>query len=139
MKNSHVTKITGKIDYVSALYLDAPVMNLLSCPAGLGAAGDDMFPEFLEATKIELPKLICYREHPIDKMNLLLQNNIPIILVYGMSDDVVPYEENGAILEKYYCENEGIIVTIGKENCGHHPHGLEDNTPIIEFVEKYSK
>jgi hypothetical protein len=27
-------------DMISALYLDAPVMNLLSCPAGLGKAGD---------------------------------------------------------------------------------------------------
>ena len=34
--------------------------------------------------------------------------------------------------------NGGTIVAIGKKNCGHHPHGLEDNTPIIEFVERYS-
>lgn len=98
-----------------------------------------MFSEFLEATKIDLAKLICYRAHPIDKMHLLLENNIPIILVYGMSDDVVPYEENGSILEKYYRQNNGVIITIGKENCGHHPHGLEDNKQIIEFAEKYCK
>ena len=30
-----------------------------------------------------------------------------------------------------------IIKTIIKENCGHHPHGLEDNMPIIDFVKKY--
>ena len=122
---------------VSAIYLDAPVMNLLSCPADLGKANGGMFPEFAKATGINLSQLISYREHPIDKMHLLLKNNIPVILVYGDSDDIVPYEENGAILEKYYRENGGVIVTIGKANCGHHPHGLEDNTPIIEFVEKY--
>lgn len=124
---------------VSALYLDAPVMNLLSCPAGLGKAGDRMMQEFTDATGVELAQLISYREHPIDKMHLLLENQIPIILVYGDSDDVVPYEENGALLEKYYRENNGVIITIGKENAGHHPHGLTDNTPIIEFVEKYSE
>ena len=49
------------------------------------------------------------------------------------------YEANlRAILEKYYRENGGTIVSIGKANCAHHPHGLENNTPIIEFVEKYS-
>lgn len=58
-------------------------------------------------------------------------------MVYGDSDDVVPYCENGALLEKYYRENGGVIFTYGKEGCGHHPHGLEDNTPIIEFAEKY--
>lgn len=123
---------------VSALYLDAPVMNLLSCPAGIGEAGNDMLPEFINATGISLSALTYYRDHPIDKMPLLFKNNIPIILVYGDSDNVVPYHENGAILEKYYRENGGIIEAIGKENCGHHPHGLEDNTPIIEFVEKHS-
>ena len=40
--------------------------------------------------------------------------------------------------EKYYRGNGGIIQTYGKANCGHHPHGLDDNTPLIEFVEKYS-
>lgn len=122
---------------VSCLYLDAPVMNLLSCPAGVGDAGDDLWQEFVEATGIGLSKLISYREHPIDKMHLLLENNIPVIMVYGDSDETVPYHENGEILEKFYREKGGIITAIGKKNCGHHPHGLEDNTPIVEFVEKH--
>ena len=134
------TKFAAKYpECVSALYLDAPVMNFLSCPAGLGIGGNDLFQEFIDATGMGLPELICYREHPIDKMPLLLQNNIPIMLVYGDADLVVPYTENGALLEKFYRENGGQIVVIGKEGCGHHPHGLPDNTPIIEFVEKYSK
>ena len=66
------------------------------------------------------------------------ENNIPVILVYGESDDVVPYIENGKLLEKYYKQNDGTIITIGKKDCGHHPHGLKDNTPIIEFAKKYS-
>ena len=122
---------------VSALYLDAPVMNLLSCPAGLGKANDDMLKEFTDATGMTMTELISYREHPIDKMHLLLNNNIPIMLVYGAADTIVPYTENGAILEKYYRDNNGTIVTIGKEGCEHHPHGLEDCSPIIDFTEKY--
>ncbi len=128
---------------VSALYLDAPVMNFISCPARLGTANKEllegMMEEFINATGITPSQLTYYREHPIDKMPLLLKNNIPIILIYGDSDGVVPYCENGALLEKYYNENGGIIVAIGKENGQHHPHGLPDNTPIIEFVEKYNK
>jgi len=134
------SKFTARYpDYVSALYLDAPVMNLLSCPAGIGSAGDDMLGEFTDATKMSLSELICYREHPIDKMNILLENRIPVIMVYGDSDNVVPYHENGAVLEKYYRQNGGVIVTIGKKDCGHHPHGLEDNSPLIEFIEKHNK
>lgn len=125
-------------EYVSCLYLDAPVMNLLSCPAGLGIGKNEMFGEFVDATGITLPELISQRNSPIDYMNILLENKIPVIIVYGDSDDVVPYSENGAVLEKYYRKSGGCIKTIGKTGCGHHPHGLEDNTPIIEFVEAHA-
>ena len=131
-------QILCALQVVNVLYLDAPVMNLLSCPAGIGVGKSDFLPEFIRATGMSLSQLTYYREHPIDKLPLLVKNNIPIIMVYGDSDDIVPYCDNGAILEKYYRENDGIIETIGKENCGHHPHGLDDNTPIIEFIEKYS-
>ena len=64
---------------------------------------------------------------------------MPVILVAGDSDKVVPYCENGIMIEKEY-ENPGIPFCLYiKEGCDHHPHGLEDNTPIINFVEKYSK
>lgn len=126
---------------VSALYLDAPVMNLLSCPAAVGRVGmpAHMLPELTAATGMTLSDLLSYREHPIDKMHILLENAIPICMVYGDSDVIVPYHENGAILEKYYREHGGEIVTFGKAGCGHHPHGLEDNTPIVEFMKKHSK
>ena len=134
------TKFAAKYPQcVSALYLDAPVMNFLSCPAGLGVAENALYDEFRNATGITVSELLNYREHPIDKKHLLLENKIPVVMVYGDSDTVVPYVENGAILEKYYKENGGVIEVYGKEGCGHHPHGLPDNTPVIEFVEKYSK
>jgi pimeloyl-ACP methyl ester carboxylesterase len=127
-------------EFVSALYLDAPVMNLLSCPAHVGRNEyDEFWQEFLETMDMPLSELINYREHPIDKKEILLENNIPVIMVYGDSDTLVPYHENGAVFEKFYRENGGIIETICKEGHEHHPHGLEDNTQIIEFVEKYSR
>lgn len=33
-------------------------------------------------------------------------------------------------------EHSGTIKVIAKSMCEHHPHGLEDVTPIVEFVEK---
>lgn len=120
---------------IAALYLDAPVMNLLSCPADIGVARSGLLAEFLEVTGMTLSELICYREHPIDKMDILLKNSLPIVLVYGDADDIVPYAENGFVLEKYYKESGGKLLAIGKSGCGHHPHGLNDSTPIIEFIE----
>ena len=113
-------------------------MNFLSCPAHIGReTGEELWDEFVSATGMTLSQLLSYRENPIDKMGLLLENRIPVIMVYGDTDDIVPYCENGAVFEKFYRENGGVIEVIGKKDCGHHPHGLDDNTPIIEFVEKY--
>ena len=109
-------------ELVSVLYLDAPVMNLLSCPAGLGLAGDGMMPEFTRATGMTLRDLICYREHPMDKIPDLIAHGIPVVMVYGDSDDVVPYTENGAMLEAQYRRAGVELLTIGKQGCGHHPH-----------------
>ena len=126
-------------EYVSAMYLDAPVINLLSCPAGLGKGTSEMLPEFEENMGFGLEELLSFRNHPLDNFEPLIKNNIPVILVAGDSDKVVPFNENGALLDKYYKENGGIIKTIVKKGCDHHPHSLEDNSPIIEFVLKYDK
>ena len=123
-------------EYVACLYLDAPVMNLLSCPCGLGRAGDDMYQEFKEATGKTVADLINYREHPIDCVPSLLEHNIQIFLVAGDEDCVVPYEENGKLLYEYYKEHGGDIQQIIKRGCGHHPHGLGDNSLIVEFIMK---
>ena len=40
----HAVYIAAKYpEYVSLLYLDAPVLNLLSCPCGIGVEGNDMY------------------------------------------------------------------------------------------------
>lgn len=123
---------------VSVLYLDAPVMNFLSCPMGLGMAECVTAEKFHNHTGISLSELLNYRQHPIDQKEIILKNNMPIILVCGDSDEVVPYEENGKVLYDYYTENGGTIKLILKPGCGHHPHGLDDPTPIVEFIEQYS-
>lgn len=121
-------------EYVSCLYLDAPVMNLLSCPCGVGDATTDLYEEFVSVTGKTRSDLINYREHPVDKIPALLEHDLPVVLVYGDSDIIVPYHENGIVLEKYYKLYGGTLLAIAKKGCGHHPHGLEDPTPIIDFL-----
>ena len=123
--------------YVSCMYLDAPVVNLLSCPAGLGKAIDDLFEDFKKHRKMGIEELLSYRNHPLDHIPALVKNNIPIILVAGDSDAVVPYDENGKLLNDAYNENGCTIETIVKKGCDHHPHGLENSSPIIDFIKKY--
>ena len=126
-------------ELVSCMYLDAPVVNFLSCPMGIGVGVPHCLEEFEKKTGMNLSALINYRDHPFDHIPKLVQNNIPIILVCGDSDQVVPYEENGKHIYDRYVENHCIIEAIIKKGCDHHPHSLEDNTPIIDFILRYDK
>lgn len=126
-------------EYVSLLYLDAPVMNLLSCPMGFGIGnvldrGDSGFREIEAAYGFTHSSLLTYREHPIDRIPTLIQHKLPVALVYGDSDTTVPYIENGIVLEEMYRAAGLPLFCRGKKGCGHHPHGLEDNTELLAFI-----
>lgn len=125
-------------ELVAVLYLDAPVLNILSL-AGLGEC--EVLPgiwlEILNTYEFNKSSLISFRNSPIDHMDKLLENKIPILLLYGNADKVVMYAENGKVLYDYYTKNGGTIKAVCKSMMGHHPHGLEDPQPIIDFVEEH--
>ncbi|MBQ7037124.1 MAG: prolyl oligopeptidase family serine peptidase [Clostridia bacterium] len=125
-------------ELVSCMYIDAPVVNYLSCPAGLGMKGGGMLDEFTKARGISLSELLSFRKHPLDYIPKLIEYNIPVLLLSGDSDTVVPFEENGALLKKAYEEAGCTIETIMRPGADHHPHGLPDVTPICDFIDKYS-
>ncbi len=125
---------------VSVMYLDAPVLNILSM-CGLGEAEFDagFWRELVNCYGFSKSTVINFRESPIDHMEVLIENSIPVIMCYGNSDNVVIYGENGQVLEDYYKQNGGDIKVICRSMCGHHPHGLTDPTPIVDFIEEHTK
>ena len=127
-------------ELVSVMFLDAPVLNLLSL-AGLGACNPTdaakVWPELVKTYGFNKSTILNFRKSPIDNMEPLIENNIPIMMIYGDEDLVVPYEENGQVLEDYYRENDGDLCVMRIPGRGHHPHSLQDPTPIIEFVEAH--
>lgn len=124
----------------AVMYLDAPVLNILSM-AGLGEckneAVDQFWREIVATYDVDRSSITAFRESPIDHMDVLIENNIPVYLLYGNADDIVLFAENGMILEKFYKKHGGTIKVVSKSCMGHHPHCLEDPTPIIEFVEQF--
>lgn len=122
-------------DLIQVLYLDAPVVNLLSCPLALGDSKAPLYQEFHGFTGKTISEMLAYREHPLDKIPVLAENKIPVILVAGDSDETVPYHENGALLEKYYKE-KGLNITVHiKSGAGHHPHGLDNPQMLANEIE----
>lgn len=132
--------LAGKYpDKVACAYIDAPVVNFLSVPFGFGKRGQaPAAEEFENAWGINRQEILTFRGHPLDYIPAMIANRIPVVLVCGDSDQVVPFEENGKLLQDAYEKAGCPILSFLKPGCDHHPHGMEDNTPIIEFIEAHT-
>lgn len=122
---------------VLALYLDAPVLDIRSWPGGKGAGIGD--PACWEECKrwycLDEHSAWFFRDNPLDRIDELVRTGIPVLLVAGEADDVVPYAENGAVMAARMAAAGGRIHVILKPGVGHHPHSLEDPAPITAFME----
>jgi pimeloyl-ACP methyl ester carboxylesterase len=122
---------------VAALYLDAPVLDILSWPGG--NRGSKEWAECLAAYGLTEATLPGFRGNAITRVATVAAAKIPIIVVAGDADTTVPVAENTAMLEKRYRELGGPIEVILKPGVGHHPHSLQDPTPIVNFLLRNAK
>jgi lysophospholipase L1-like esterase/pimeloyl-ACP methyl ester carboxylesterase len=126
---------------VACIYLDAPVCDFKSWPAGFGkgsgSPGDwSRLKQFYGFKNDQEAR--DYKLNPIDNLKPLADAKIPILSVCGDADKTVPYLENTAILQERYQALGGSIQVIVKPGCDHHPHSLTNPAPIVDFVLKYN-
>ena len=124
---------------VAALYLDAPVLDLSAWPFGYGkgiTSEVDTKLAFIEYGLNEETSR-TFEKNPIDRVDALIENRIPVVLVAGLSDEYVPYPESGARLERAYRAAGAPIETFLKPECRHHPHGLVDPVPLVDAIESF--
>lgn len=122
---------------VAILYLDAPVLDFNSWPGGngIGERAPTEWQECLSAYGLNEEDAATYDKQPLDLIGPVAEAGIPILLVAGDADTAVPYAENGAILAERYSLRGGPIEVILKPGVGHHPHSLEDPSPIVAYIE----
>ncbi len=124
---------------VACIYGDAPVCDLKSWPGGKGK-GKGSARDWELAKQVygfaNDDEAIAYKQNPVDTLSELAKNKVALLHVYGDADDVVPWDENTGVIATRYRELGGDIKLIGKPGVGHHPHGLEDSAPIVEFIER---
>ena len=117
---------------VSKIYLDAPVLDMRTWPPVGSENREQVYAEYsLTPESIE-----TFTGHPVLNFAELFSHRIPLLLVAGDADEIVPYELNaGRMID--FCTSAGIdLEYYVKPGCKHHPHSLEDPTPIVDFVER---
>ena len=127
---------------VSVLCLDAPVVNLLSCPFGMGI-GTSVNPsaqqELVAALGLSRSQMLAYRDHPLDHIGEIINRRIPLLLMCGGKDTSVPFEENGKYLKDAYAETDIAFMELFMPERGHHPHGPDTPQSMaqaVNFIEK---
>ncbi len=124
-------------DRVAIIYLDAAVCDFKSWPAGKGKGKGS--PGDWEKLMVDYGfkserEALNSKLNPIDNLKKIAAARIPIFCVCGDADSVVPYPENSAIVKKKYASLGGEMEVILKPGIDHHPHSLEEPTPIIVAV-----
>ena len=124
-------------ELVQCMYIDAPVLNYCSVPGKNYVKFNDevWHAEFCKAYPgIQRWQLPGFREHPICFADVIREQRIPTVMVWGKEDLTVPYPDNGLLLEQAL-EGTGILQVHAVACRGHHPHGfIGDNSPIVNFI-----
>ncbi len=115
---------------VKKIYFDAPVFDLKSWPLPESTEQKQLFEEF----NLSKETFAYFKNSPVDNLEEFSKNNIPVLLIAGCKDTLVPFSENGEIMLNYYKQNGIPITYYLKDECNHHPHSLKDTTPILEFI-----
>jgi len=128
-------------DRVSCLYGDNPVCDFKSWPGGKGTGpGSEYFwnavlQDYGFASEAEA---LAYDKNPVDNLKPIADAGVPIIHVCGDADLFVPISENTLLVKERYEKLGGHMEVIVKKGAGHHPHGLDDPAPVVDFILRHA-
>ena len=127
--------------HVAAIYGDNPVCDFKSWPGGKGR-GKGSKPDWAACIAAygfaDEAAALAYDGNPVDRLAPLAEAGIAMIHVVGDQDDVVPAAENAVLVERRYRALGGTIEVIHEPGKGHHPHGLDDPQPVVDFLVKHA-
>jgi pimeloyl-ACP methyl ester carboxylesterase len=128
-------------DKVAVIYGDAAVCDFKSWPGGRGT-GKGSPPDWLALKAAysfaDDTAALAYPGNPVDALQPLAAAGIKLIHVVGDNDDVVPPQENALLVASRYRALGGTIELIHKPGVGHHPHGLDDPTAVVDFILRHA-
>jgi pimeloyl-ACP methyl ester carboxylesterase len=127
-------------DKTLAVYLDNAVCDFKSWPGGqpkklgTGKGSEAEWKKLLAAYDFKSDaEAVAYKLNPVDNLAPLAKAKIPLLLVYGDRDTVVPHAENSELVYDRYKALGGPADRVVKPGQDHHPHGLKDVTPVVKF------
>ena len=123
-------------DKVSCIYAGNAVCDFKSWSGGIGEGPGSaenwskLMEDYNFASEQEA---LDYSGNPIGNLEPPAGERIPLIHVSATDDEIVPIAENTDIVEKRY-KRLGGRIKVFRHSGKHHPHGLGNPEPIIDFI-----
>jgi len=128
---------TAHPDKTLAIDLDNAFVNPKTYPGRKAKVLSPEWTNFLKAYGFKSDEEIdAYKDFPADHMEAMAKAKVPILLVYGDADKAVSPKDNSEMIFDRYKALGGPATRIVKPGGDHHPHGLPDPKPVVEFFEK---
>ena len=123
---------TAYPECVSRVYLDAPLLDfttLNSYATDEGRIARDYGVDYKTYVGRTDPR------QPVNRAEILAKSGIPVLLIYGESDTVVPADQNCVPFAERFVKAGGVLHKVCRWGWGHHPHGLEESRQdqIVKF------
>ncbi|MDA7868596.1 hypothetical protein N9B28_02190, partial [bacterium] len=123
-------------DKVTAIYGDNPVCNFQSWPGGMnGRLSKGDYARCLKAYGITADEAKTHTQITTPDFAKKLKG-IPVALVIGTADKVVPPAENAEPLAANLLKLESPVKLWRKPGLDHHPHGLSPVEPLLRYLLK---
>lgn len=117
---------------VGCLILDNPLVDLFELKRNSEWWTDVLRKlHYTDGSELEIGEFTDNAAYNIHK---IARAKIPVLLLSGGQDTIVPYERNGRIIVECYQRYDAPIRSIVRPDGGHHPHGLDNAEAIIPFV-----
>ncbi|MES2653353.1 MAG: SGNH/GDSL hydrolase family protein [Bacteroidota bacterium] len=125
---------------VSCIYTEAPVGDFKSWPGGkgIGKGSPKDWAKLLAVYQFTEAEALEYDDLPINGLDGLTANKVPILHVIGLLDSLVPPAENTNVLVKNYLSKGGkatvVAMTKGKQTLSGHHFPIEQPEKLAEFI-----
>jgi len=126
---------------VAVIYGDAPLCDLKTV-LGMKGYGKGSAVEWGNLCRAygfkNDQEALAYAGNPVDTLAPLAKAKVAIIHVIGDADDIVAPAGNSDVIEQRYKQLGGEMKVVRKPGISHHPHGLDDPKPVVEFLLKHA-
>lgn len=114
---------------VAALLLDNPLVDLTEL-----MRFDDWGSDVVGKWRQDVNREPGYQDNACNNITPLAKNKIPVMLLSGGADDIVPFQRHGKIIKDVYKRWNAPIKSVVRPNSGHHPHGIDNPVPIVDYL-----